>query len=204
MAQVKIGLKGGIGLSNIKISGEDKDLFDSPTKKITAFQIGGVAVFSHSENMNIEAGLLYSRKGFASDESDLNSDEYDKYFFSYLEAPIHLIFKKDKFQVFTGPYLAYGLSGINKWKYDNETELEDIKPTTKTISLDDDDQAYFNAADYGLDFGIGYQVGPILLSANYSMGLGNIQPTYEDLPDFDLKMNYRAFSLSGTYFFGGE
>lgn len=154
--------------------------------------------------MSLQSGLFYSRKGFATDEEELESDEYDKYFFSYLEAPLHLIYHKDKFQAFAGPYFSYGLSGVNKWKYSGDTESEQIKPSVKKVNADDDD-FYFNAIDYGLDFGVGYQVGPILLNVGYSFGLGNIQPKYEDVDlDFDIKMSYRAFSLSGTYFFGSE
>ena len=216
-AQVKFGLKGGVGLSDriIKITGKDKGLIEdeiSKTKNILTFHVGALIDLSLAKSLSLQSGLLYSRKGFQIDDSELESDEYDKVFFSYLEAPFHLTYHKDKFQLFAGPYFSYGLSGINKWKYDNEliqdTDSEELKPTTKTISLDDK-QSYFNAIDYGLDFGVGYQVGPILLNASYSFGLGNVLPKYEDIKtiydiDIDVTMNYRAFSLSGTYFFGGE
>ncbi len=212
-AQARFGLKAGVGLSDIhvNITGEDSDILegDYKTKKITAFHIGGIVAFPLSENLNLETGLLFSRKGFAEGE-DLEPGEYDRYFLSYLEAPFHLIYHKNQFQVFAGPYLAYGLSGVNKWKYDGKVELEDLKPTTKTINLDDDDDTYyFNAIDYGLDFGVGYQVGPVLLNASYSLGLGDIQPKYEETGDpldldIDITMNYRVFSISGTYYFGKE
>lgn len=203
-AQVKFGLKGGIGLSNIdfRISGEDKDLIDDDdlkTKNITAFHLGGVVEFPLSENLNLQSGLLFSRKGFAVDEADLESD---KYFFTYLQVPFHLIYHNSNFQAFVGPYFSHGLAGLNRWKYDGDTELEDLEPTTKTVSFDDD-QSYFNAFDYGIDLGVGYQVGPILINAGYSFGLGNIQPKYEDIDiGIDITMSYRTISLSGTYFFG--
>ena len=80
-----------------------------------------------------------------------------------------------------------------------------FKNTVEESDFDTDEFVSFHRAlDYGLNVGLGYTAGPVLLSANYSLGLGNTIPGYdgggEDFSD-DNKMTNKGFSVSATYFF---
>jgi hypothetical protein len=79
--------------------------------------------------------------------------------------------------------------------------------------LDDyleDDNMYVKRLDYGVNLGVGYQLGPILLNAGASLGLANITPDMsidDDLYDVDFdpddyKVTTRTITLSATFFFG--
>ncbi len=184
-----------------------------------AYHIGATVDYGFSDAISLQTGLLLSSKGYKYDlEQDLDDDEtvegYDKYTFNYLEIPIHVAYKiNDNFQVFAGPYLAFGIGGKNKWdvtyKYDGDSDTDSVEIKYKAVfgevkdeDLGEDEDAY-GALDFGFDFGIGYQTGPILINAGYSLGLGNLTADYGgDFDPKDMKTSNRVITLSVSYFFG--
>ena len=83
-----------------------------------------------------------------------------------MEIPINAAYKINDFQIFAGPYIAFGLGGENKEeiKYDGESEeyKTKFKPKFGKLSEDDfeeesdEDYDYFKAFDFGLNLGVGY------------------------------------------------
>lgn len=138
---------------------------------------------------------MLSSKDFNYDlEQYLDDDEsiegYDRDIYNYLEIPIHFAYKLDAFQIYAGPYVAIGIGAKNEW--DNISTYDDgevyryegenrYKPVFGEVGEGDisSGESPFRALDFGLNFGIGYEVGPILINAGYSMGLGNLTPAYE-------------------------
>lgn len=210
-AQIKFGPKIGINLANVSISPEDEEL---ETKMTTLFSVGLLADVGFTENVGLQTGLMYSAKGFKVDEQD---DEFDfglkmNATFNYLELPIHFVYKLNSLQIYAGPYVAYGLGGKNKveWTFDDETETDEGKFVSKLgeVSFEDfeeleDDESFLNALDYGLNFGLGYELNGILINAGYSLGLGNVMPKYEDDEDEDTMKN-GVISISAAYLLGGK
>lgn len=218
-AQVKFGVKAGLNANNISQNFKESD-WESDTKMKLAYHIGATVDYGFSDAISLQTGLMLSSKGYKDDlEQDLDDDEtvegYDKYTFNYLEIPIHVAYKiNDNFQVFAGPYLAFGIGGKNKWDitytydgnsetYSDEEKFKAVFGEVKDGDLGDDESAY-RALDFGLDFGVGYQTGPILINAGYSLGLGNLMPSYEgsDQDPKDYKISNRVITLSVSYFFG--
>lgn len=68
-----------------------------------------------------------------------------------------------------------------------------------TQEEENSDEEYFRAFDYGLNAGVGYQFGNILLSAEYSLGLGNIAAIYNENT---VDAYNRGITLSVGYTFG--
>jgi len=217
-AQVKFGVKAGLNVNNISQNFKESD-WELDTKMRIGYHIGATVNYGLSDAISLQSGLLLSSKGFSFDlEEGLDDDEtiegYVRAIFNYLEIPINFAYKINDFQVYAGPYLAIGIGGKNKWdytyKYDGD-EYKDadeikLKPVFGEVGegdLGEDEDAY-SALDFGLNLGVGYQAGPVLISAGYSLGLGNLTPAYEGDDDDpkDYKFSNRVITLSVSYFFG--
>lgn len=210
-AQIKFGPKIGINLANVSTSPEDEEL---ETKMTTLFSVGLLADIGFTENVGLQSGLMYSAKGFKVDEQD---DEFDfglkmNASFNYLELPIHFVYKLKSLQIYAGPYVAYGLGGKAKteWTFGDETETDELKFVSKLgeVSWEDymeqaDDESFLNALDYGLNFGLGYELNGILINAGYSMGFGNVLPKIENDEDEDTMKN-SVISISAAYLLSGK
>lgn len=212
-AQVKFGVKAGLNINNISQNLAESD-WEAATIMRLAYNVGLTADFGLSDVLSLQSGLMLTSKGFSYDlkeEFDEDIDGYFRFCYNYLEVPINFAYKISDFQVYAGPYVAIGIGGKMKYdvSFDGESESDEakLKPAFGEVSdgdLADDEDAY-SALDYGLNFGIGYQVGPILINAGYSLGLGNVTPSYEGDDDgdrADYKMSNRVISLSFSYFFG--
>ena len=216
-SQLKVGGKAGLNLANQSFNFDDSDI-EPASKMKFGFHVGAAVEYGLTDDLAIQSGLLFTQKGFSYDlEDDLpdgtSVDGYDRVNLSYLEIPISVAYKINDFQVYAGPYVAFGIAGKNKWDYTLETAAgsEDFsdetsfKPVFGEVSdgdLADDEQA-FAAFDFGLNAGVGYQFGPMLVNAGYSLGLGNIAPAYDsdDYDRADFKQNNRVITVSLTYFF---
>ena len=216
--QILFGIKAGLNGNNISQNFKESD-WEDDTKMRAGFHLGLTVDYELSEQLSLQSGLLYSSKGYSIDlEADLDPDEtvdgYQRAIVNYLEIPIHFAYKMNDLQLYAGPYIGIGIGGKMKWdvtyKYDGEEYKSDgdisLKPVFGEVDSNDldDDESPYNALDFGLNLGAGYQVGPILINAGYSLGLGNLTPKEKD-SDFDpkdMKTSNRVLSLSVSYFFG--
>lgn len=230
-AQINFGIKVGGNLSNIHHDYKDSD-DEIATKMKVGFHIGLISDIPINEMFSFQPGLLFTAKGWNYDldeiykdygeidprsvnASGVDIDGYARVNLNYLEIPLNIAFKANALQVYAGPYVALGIGGKEKMDFtvsvngDSETIKEEwkFKPAfgeVKDADLDEDEDA-FTALDYGLNFGLGYKVGPILIQGGYSLGLGNITPKYEGMSDTDrsdYKDSNRVITLSVSYFFG--
>lgn len=222
-AQVRFGVKAGLNLNNISQNVEDSD-FEFATKMSLGYHIGATMDFALFDDMSLQTGLLFTRKGFNNDLEegffgDDPVDGYDRNFYHYLEIPIHVAYKINSFQLYAGPYVALGLGGKNKYEYTEEfngmkfTESGELKlkPAYGKLTESDfddleDDEDYINGLDMGINFGVGYQTGPVLINAGYSLGLTNLTPRLEGFDEERdaFKLTNRVISVSLSYFFGTE
>jgi hypothetical protein len=165
------------------------------------------------------------------DDEGIDMDDYEGYArmnYNYIELPINIVYKNSGFQVSAGPYFAIGIGG--KYKHDFSFEADGVdfdsddfydEDTYKLESvfgkvdddryedfLDDDDVFdLYRAFDFGLNFGIGYQVKSVLFNVGYSFGLGNLTPKF-DADDYDMDedatkgyiQKNRVFTFSVSYF----
>jgi len=223
-AQVKFGLKAGLNANNISKDLEpdsDDELYTS--KMLFSYHVGASVEIGFSDALSLQSGLLYTTKGWEVDLDEVLKDEIDaganidgyyRFMFNYLEVPLNIAYKFGDIQVYAGPYVSLMLSGKQKYDITMEgdgepyTESDDLKfvPVFGEVAegdIDDEDNAAYGL-DYGLNLGVGYRFGQILISAGYSYSMSNIVPAYEG--DTDMRDNNRisptTISLSATYFFG--
>ncbi len=150
-AQVSLGLKGGINLSNVY--GDDV----SNTDAKIGFHAGILADFEFSYNSAIQSGLIFTTKGYkGGDEVKANS--------MYLQLPVHYAYKLDvspgtRIVFHGGPYAAYGVGG----KITNGVEMDIFG-----------DEGFFKRFDAGLGIGVGAEFGPMILDLGWDFGLLDI------------------------------
>ena len=222
--QVKFGAKAGLNINSVGYSSKDSDDEEEMRSILNSkagYHFGAFIDYSFSDALSIRPELLFSSKGYSFDIEKIYGDggaEIEGYMrttFNYLEIPINVAYKINDFQIFAGPYIAFGLGGRDKMKLevDGESLEEKIKLKPKFGKLndddfededeDEDDYDYFKAFDFGLNLGFGYAFGPISVNAAYSLGLGNTIPKYEGYEDTDKeRISNRLLSFSVAYTFG--
>ena len=220
IAQVKFGVKAGLNFANIAENYQDSQ-DESKTKLNTGFHLGVIATQELSEVIDFTTGLIYSQKGAAFDLEDglpsgVSIDGYDRLTISYLEIPMTFEYKTGAVRIMAGPYVAFGISGKNKWDYtvssggssvDESGEFTDIKfKNTVGESEASDDNEYFRALDLGLNIGLGYEINNLVISANYGLGFSNLIPDVDisgvEFDAGDFKTSNRVISVGATYYFG--
>lgn len=193
---IKFGVKAGLNLPTISISGDEADDYKDYLKSVTSFYVGANVDFAISELISIQPGVTLSGKGYQLKEEEDGASYTDKTNVMYLEIPLNAVasFAAGPGKVFVGagPYYGFALSGKNKWEatYDGETDAdeEDIEFGSE------EDQV--KRGDFGVNLLAGYQFSSGLnLHLGYGLGLGNLSNME------DTKINNRVFSVGVGFSF---
>ncbi len=178
------GLKAVAGLSLSNVSYERNGI-DISTSGFTGFHIGISNEFQVSDNLFIEPGILFSRKG-----TEINTTTSQlKLSISYLDFPVNLIYKHNLENDITlfakgGPIISYGLSGTE----DDGTDKDDIR-----FGNEEDEE--IKRVDTGFAIGGGVEMKKIQVGASYTFGL-------RDLTNFnEASFKTGVFAISVGFFF---
>jgi len=202
VAKSQIYVQGGVNLANITTSASGST---QKNNMLTSFNVGFLGRSNATEPIALETGLLLEGRG--SKTEDGSGSAYYKATFNplYLELPVNLIVRvplqnnTSNFFINGGPYIAMGIAG--KSKVDGQLggttvhSSQDIKFTS--VDPTSDDQAYskLKRFDYGVNVGVGVDLGKVLLKANYGLGLAKINSTQTNNGE-DGKDKYRTVSIS--------
>lgn len=186
--EVKYGLKGGLNIANLNVSGEMSPSMSS----IVNVHIGAFAEFKINQKMAFQPELLYSVQGSEFDQTiEVEGSFYDTnntFKFTYINIP--LMFKyypESKFYLEAGPQL--GILTAAKV----EVEVEGFG------SAEDDVKDFFKSVDFGFNLGLGYNFSKhVTANARYNFGLSNIADTE---PGDNSKIKNSVFSISLGYIF---
>jgi len=222
-SQLKYGVKLGANFANVNQNFANSD-DEFGTKIRLAYSFGAIIEYEFSEVISLQSGLQLSSKGYSWDLEDglidgESVDGFDRYLITYLEVPINVVYKISDFRIIVGPYIAFGISGKNKYDYtytfngsdgivkgDDDIKFKGKLNETDWNNSNNSNNEYVKGLDYGLSFGIGYSVGPMMINAGYDMGLANLVPDIEiagfDFNAKDFKTTNRVMNLSVSYFFG--
>lgn len=189
------GLRAGVNFQNI--NGEDDGGDKLENKITTGFHAGVNAEIPVGTGSYLQPGVLYSMKGA---EFDNNAGKIK---LSYVEVPVNFIYKPvlgtGNMLLGFGPYAAFGIGGkvedVNGNEYDVEFKNE-------VGAGDPSGVAYFKRFDAGANFLAGYEfANRISFQLNAQLGLVNINPEFQDLPDDKTKMKNTGFGVSLGYRF---
>lgn len=210
-AQVRIGIKGGINFANITSTNNGET---SSSNVLPSFNAGGYLDLPLAKNITLQPGLMLEGKGEKINytNSTVNTDYTLKVNPIYLEIPVNLVGKlplgeNSYLLLGVGPYAAFGIAG--KVKGDG-TLLGVSASSTSDIKWDDDtplnsgdkNQGYdkLKRFDYGANFMAGFELGNVMLTANYGLGLAKV-PSGSDNDSND-KYKNRVFGISLGFLLG--
>ncbi|HCT30355.1 MAG TPA: hypothetical protein DIW31_06400 [Bacteroidales bacterium] len=150
-AQIQFGVKGGVNMGNIKLSGGG---ISADTKMQIGFQVGGYASFGINEQISVQPEVLFQQGGCKFDE-DFSKEPLKA---NMIVVPIMFKYSLDAIKLMAGPQLGYILSA--------EIDGEDVTG---------EDAFDMNKLDYGIAFGAGYELeSGIGFDARYYFGLANL------------------------------
>lgn len=164
----KFGIKGGLNLSQLYV--------DQPNAEDESMKLGlNFGVFGKipiSNFLAVQPEVLYSNVGSkityggSNLENALGIEPGEVRFnLNYVQVPIALAANVGPLNIHAGPYFSYLLSA-------NVKDLESSSlNTTDLVELDTDD---FNRLDYGVMFGVGFDVQSFTIGARYNHGLREI------------------------------
>lgn len=193
------GIKGGLNMATMSLSGGDDDVNVSDyTKSLMGFHLGLTAEFPLNDMLAFETGLFYSTKGVSIEIKEENVNFTTDMNLNYLDIPLAFKAYFDlggmKAYGLLGPYIGYGLSGTVSATFsvggNEQTQEDDIKWGSEA-----DD--HFRKLDYGLTFGGGLDINNITLGVAYDMGMANIAAVQEN----DNEAKNRVLKISVGYKF---
>ena len=198
--------QGGLNLSNISNtkSGGTEDNAVLPN-----FNAGLMARFGLSETVDLETGALLTGKGSKAETYFNGGQDYIKSKFNplYVEVPLNIVVNiplasTTKLFLSAGPYAAVGVGGKSKVESkfgpltaSSETDIKFNDDDPFTSEQEDASYDKLKRFDYGLNFGAGFDLGKVILKANYGLGLTKINST-ESNNSADDQNKYRVFSIS--------
>ncbi|MDR3217451.1 MAG: PorT family protein [Dysgonamonadaceae bacterium] len=183
---VKFGVTAGLNVSTI--SGDIEN-----AKYKAGFQAGVLADLGITENFSIIPELLFSQKGGKNEfEEEILGVEVaatSTITLNYLTIPVNAAYKfnlgqNQKFLIFAGPYVGYGLStsvGV---------EVDGTSVETDAVKFGSGDEE-IKALDFGVNVGVGYQFEKIFFKLQYNLGLSNLSND----KDYSMKNNNIAVSV---------
>ena len=186
--QVKWGIVAGPQFSSITSKNVILNSDKETSSILTGVRAGFTADLPLADEFFIGTGLLYSGKGGKSKDTDAKTS------LSYLELPIHFMFKPEvgsgRLVLSAGPYVAYGLSGK-------------IKGSGGDLDVYDDEALILKQKrfDAGAGINIGYEMlTGLYFGLNTDLGLVNTAENTDD----DRSFRNTSFGVSVGYKFGGR
>jgi hypothetical protein len=184
-AQFSLNPEAGLNFSNVSNGGKNN-------KMKIGYKVGVMANLGIYKGFYIEPGIMYSVKGYRTQETVLGITTKSTATLNYLEIPLNLGYQYDMGSaggvfVSAGPYLGIGMSGTSSG-------------SMGAINVDDkikfgDGAAELKKMDVGMNFSLGY-VSPIgiYVRAQYGMGLTNLSNTsvgtWKNSPVLGLSLGY--------------
>lgn len=210
-SQFSYGIKVGVNGNNVSVNAANVFTEIEASMKL-GLHFGGVIDYKLNENLSLQSGLILNNKGYTLDLSFLsgnNENVKSKYVatYNYIEIPLSINFKlKNGLQVFTGPYIGFGMAGREKvstkvntdtaiYKFGLEYNLKPVIGKVRSSDLIDDESPY-NGFAYGFKIALGYTKGKASINLVYSHGLSNVLPKSNSRFD---KIYNRTLALSLIY-----
>jgi hypothetical protein len=181
-AQIKLGLKAGLGTSSTSFKGDNLEELKS---NFTGFHVGPIVdVTLPLTNFGFDAAILYSQKGFKIKNSTVEERQ------GALDFPVNLKIKAPlgngiKLYAAAGPYVSFKLSG-DDFKID-EAQYEDLKGQWENKSF-----------AVGANIGGGLIVSHLQIGFNYKVSFSD---EYKNLDYKDLHGKSKTWFLELAYFF---
>ncbi|HLO61011.1 MAG TPA: porin family protein [Bacteroidales bacterium] len=194
-SQVTVGIRAGVNLQNI--NGQDQRGDKLKNDLALGFHAGADVEIAVADPFFFQLGVLYSTKG----AKNIFGTSGDKVNLSYVEVPLHFVFKPElgagRLILGLGPYLAYGIGGSAVLD-GNDVDVEYTK--NRTVG---DVNFTLKPLDAGADVFFGYEFPvPFYVQVNAQLGLLDLMPKVNN-DNSDAIIKNTGFGVSVGYRFGG-
>ena len=174
-------IQGGLTIANLSTNSLNIAL-NEEYNVLLGFHLGMTVAFKISNIFSLETGLLLDTKG--TNRSQIAVDTLgnpnpafqvnQKLSMYYITLPLMLVedyYLKNGMTIYAGVggYIAYGITGNNKWDIDDPANGMPIHR-----ELDIEWGEVVNRLDYGLSFKLGVDLRSIYVGLGYDLGLANI------------------------------
>lgn len=198
--RTSFGILAGVGLQNLNGKDMSGDKLDN--KMVFAYHVGVNVQFPIAPQFYFQPGLTFGTKG-GKNETGNTTSTYNIY---YLELPLNLLYKarlgSGYIHLGFGPYLGYGIGGKASVKNGSVTVDSDIEFKKELEIGDSLTTAYFRPFDAGANIFFGYETSAGLFAQlNAQLGMLNVNPDDNRLPDNDYAIKNTGFGLSIGYRF---
>ncbi len=191
---IRFGAKAGVNFANI--SGDETDDVDGKT----GFHVGAVVEIPLSDKFAFQPELVYSTQGAKSEFTedlgggilDLGTTTFEySTKLNYLNIPLMAKFYPVQgFSIQAGPQIGFLLSGKEK------VESSGTALGVSTSASAEEDLENTNGIDFGLNFGLGYQLDMgLFFDGRYNLGLSNIWDIENEEGDFKQQNNVIQLSV---------
>jgi hypothetical protein len=217
-AQVTIGPKVGLNVDyeSFQFSGNYAgNKVTSRTAKV-GYQAGLAINIKTSDYFSIRPEVLFNEIGGNTTFGDNNNSKVTNNTYDYVSIPLNFVGTfpcgPGKINIFVAPQYSIGIGG----KYSQTTDSSGLFVTkqnsqsgslqTTQVPSGNSSTGYFNQMNWGINYGIGYQIGGLLFTGQYHMGITNTQPHYVDSGQEshrnDIVSKNYGVTIGLTYFFG--
>ncbi|HEY2721925.1 MAG TPA: OmpA family protein, partial [Chitinophagaceae bacterium] len=208
-AQFRVGIAGGLNISSV-LETNNLPGWDSISKNYssrTGIHVGFIADIrlSPKSKFFFQPGVFFSNKGrkYSSPNDTIGAIKTYTFsqFVNYMDMPLNLVVKfplskKVKFILGGGPYFSYFYNGKEK----TETAYND-----GTFQTDENDDlpvgkkaGQYKTFDYGVNGLLGFEIGRVSITGNYSQGLGDFySPT-----NYQGHLNHQVFGGTLAVYLG--
>jgi hypothetical protein len=200
--RTSFGIRGGVNFQNI--NGKDFNDRDLDFNLVTRFHAGLSVDVPIAPDFYIQPGLFFTTKGAKSEGEFLGLYSAIEYNLSYLELPIHFLYKptlgSGHLILGFGPYVGYGIGGKTKYSLSDISTERDIDYTKEYDGLYDPNK--FNPLDVGANIFFGYEFpAGIRIQINTQLGLVKINSKNNTLNNDNTSFKNTGFGLSVGYQF---
>ncbi|MBC7774110.1 MAG: PorT family protein [Phycisphaerae bacterium] len=202
--RTSFGIRAGVNFQNI--NGKDGSGDKLENELATRFHVGVQADIPIAPEFYFQPGLLFTTKGAKNETINLEQPAPSDLNISYLELPLNFLYKpmlgNGHLLLGVGPYVAYGIGGKAKFEGGGTTLTQDVK-FDNTVTLPEVTEDYYvRPFDAGANLFVGYQfVNGLFFQLNTQLGLMNINPDFEGVPENDSAYKNTGFGLSVGYGF---
>jgi len=153
------GIKAGLNLSSLTISGNN----DNNIKM--GFVAGVYDKMMITRSFAIQPELLFSSNGVKYNYNDnALTDGSSKFNLNYIQLPVKLVYNLSRdFEFQFGPYVGYLVNA----NVNTDAKVLDYFNINSQNELD---RQKFNALDFGLSAGLGFDFSPLIVGFNYNLG----------------------------------
>jgi hypothetical protein len=185
-SQIKSGYMIGLNLSAMEYVNKGENI---PAETWGGIHFGGLFEIPVAGDFTIQPAALFSAK---STGYEIDSGQYSIGPI-FIEIPIRAVYsigsEAFKFSLFAGPYFALGIDGLM------------ISPTSTTsMQFGSGYNHDMKPFDFGFNFGGGFSIHGLLVTAQYGIGLVNLAPVKSD----GSEMRNRVWGISFASLFSGK